>query len=196
MNSRPGKKAVGKRVSGFAWMAVAATFVVGTACSDSTGPVEQVVRIEPAAPTISLQATPQGTTLNTSVTLTNASSRSLRWSACGVGLEKAGLPALPPGKRAWEPVWARICYLLAVNPAALSTTTAGDPIYLGAVLKPGESVTIPIVAIVGQSPYPNFTGEAGLYRFRLTLSTEFMGTYYPLPDESSVSESFTLLPAS
>jgi len=102
---------------------------------------------------------------------------------------------LPPGKREWEPVWSRICYLLAVNPAALSTTTIGDPFFYGAVLKPGESVTIPVVAIVGQSPYPNFMGEAGLYRFRLTLATEFMGTYYSLPYESSVSDSFTLLPA-
>ena len=50
---------------------------------------------------------------------------------------------------------------------------------------------------VGQPPYStfDFKGEPGAYRFHFLLSTEILGTYYPVPYELSVSDSFTLLPA-
>ncbi len=200
MKSRSGQKALKKFVSRFARAATAAVIAAGISlgCSDSTGP-DQHPKIEPAAPTIALESSPQGPRLNTSVTLTNTSSHPLVWSACGITLEKAGLPVLPPGERTWESVWSYICYVLDASAPATTRSLTSASSYGGAVLKPGESVTIPIIAVVGQQPFPNFTGEPGLYRFRLALSTELLGTYYPLSPELSVSDSFSIvivLPAS
>jgi hypothetical protein len=193
MKKRLGRKEPRKSVAAaFARVVVAATFVVGAACTDSTGPGGEV-RIEPAAPTITLQSTPQGQILNTTVTLTNSTEHPVAFSSCGISLERPGMPALPPGKSEWETVWARICYLLEVNPAALSSVF---PDYTSEVLQPGQSITIPVYAVVGQAPYTNFTGAPGTYRFHISLSTQILGRYYPLPYESSVSDSFTLLPAS
>jgi hypothetical protein len=193
MNSRPGKKAGTKSRAGFARAASAAVIAAGISlgCSDSTAP-DQHPKIEPASPTTSLQSGPGGLRLSTSVTLTNTSSHPLIWSVCAVSLEKGGMPALPPGIRPWESVWSQTCYVLdASSPATTSLTSASS---IGqAILKPGQSVTIPVVAIVGQQPYPNFTGEPGLYRFRLALFTDLLGTYYPVPPEMSVSEAFTIV---
>jgi hypothetical protein len=194
MKSRSGQKAGTKSVPGFARAATAAVIAVGISlgCSDSTGPAERP-KIAPASATMALESSPQGPRLNTSVTLTNTSSHPLVWSVCGVTLEKAGQPALPPGERTWESVWSRICYVLDVSTPATTRSLTSASSLGGAVLTPGASVTIPIIAVVGQQPFPNFTGEPGLYRFRLALSTELLGTYYPLPPELSVSDSFTIV---
>jgi hypothetical protein len=150
------------------------------------------VRIVPASPTVALQSPQQGLTLNTSVTLTNATGHPVAYYSCGISLEKQGMPALPPGKSGWETVWSRICYVLELGPATLSSLF---PDYVGEVLQPGQSVTIPIIAAVGQLPYPSFTGEPGTYRFHVSLFSQILGRYYPAPYESSVSDSFMLLPA-
>jgi hypothetical protein len=193
MNSRPGKKAGTRSRAGFARAATAAVIAAGISlgCSDTTAP-DRHPKIEPASPTTSLQSGPGGPRLNTSVTLTNTSSHPLIWSVCGVTLEKGGMPALPPGERTWESVWSQTCYLLdASSPATTSLTSASS---IGeAILGPGQSITIPVVAIVGQQPFPNFTGEPGLYRFRLVLFAELFGTRYPVPPELSVSDSFTIV---
>lgn len=193
MNSRPGKKAVTQSRAGFARAATAAVIAAGISlgCSDSTAPAQHP-KIEPASPTISLQSGPPGPSLKTSVTLTNTSSHPLIWSVCGVSLEKAGPPALPPGERAWEMVWAQTCYALD-RPMPLTTSLTDLSSYGEAILKPGQSITIPVVAVVGQQPFPDFTGEPGLYRFRLALSTQLFGNYYPVPPELSVSDSFTIV---
>ncbi len=190
MESRPGQK-VGNTALGFSRVAILTSLVVGAACSDSTGPAAGV-RIVPATPSVALQQTPQGATLNTSVTLTNTTQHPVAYSSCGISLEKRGLPELPPGKSGWETVWSRICYVLELGPAAL---TSVFPDYVSEVLQPGQSITIPIIAAVGKPPYPNFTGEPGRYRFHVSLFSQILGRYYPFPYDSSVSDSFLLLPA-
>jgi len=178
-------------------MALVATLAIGVACTDSTGPTV-VLTIVPAAPTIALQTTPQGQALNTSVTLTNTSAHPISWSSCGMTLEKAGLPALPPANGSWDTVWQSICLLLDDSPVAETTTSSSFGTSLGGpILRPGESVIVPVFVPVGQVPYSNFTfnGEPGAYRFRFFLSEQILGTYYPVPHALSVSDSFTLLPA-
>jgi hypothetical protein len=194
MKSRSGLKAGKTTVPGFARAATAAVIAVGITlgCSDSTGPGHHP-KIEPASPTMALESSPQGPRLNTSVTLTNTSSHPLVWSECGVSLEKGGMPALPPGERTWESVWSKICYVLDAGVPATTTSLTSTVSLGGTVLKPGESVTIPIIAVVGQQPFPNFTGEPGLYRFRLTLASVILGNYYPLSPELAVSDPFTIV---
>jgi len=198
MKSRPGQKEVGgQRGTGFARTMIAAVLVVAVSCTDSTGPARRI-EIIPAAPTVALQATPQGQALITSVTLTNTSSHPIAWSSCGMSLEKMGMPALPPGT-GWETVWQSICFLLDNSPAADATTSTSFGASLGGpILKPGESVDVPVSIPVGQPPYStyNFKGEPGAYRFHFSLSTEILGTYYPVQHDLSVSDFFTLLPAS
>jgi len=198
MKSRHGQKEVRERAAaGFARVTIAAILVVGVSCTDSTGPARRVT-IVPAAPTVALQTTPQGQALNTSVTLTNTTAHPIAWSSCGMTLEKAGLPELPPGKGSWDTVWQSICLMLDNIPAADATTSSSfSPLFPSPILRPGESVTVPVVVSVGQPPYStfDFKGEPGAYRFHFLLSTEILGTYYPVPYELSVSDSFTLLPA-
>jgi hypothetical protein len=199
MKSRPGQKEVGERAEKrFARVAIAAILVVGASCTDSTGPARRVT-IVPAAPTVALQTTPQGQTLNTSVTLTNTSAEPIAWSSCGMTLEKAGLPQLPPGKGSWDTVWQSICLLLEEGPVADATASSSFGASLGGpILRPGESITVPVSVPVGQPPYSNFNfkGEPGEYRFHFFLSTQILGTYFQVPYELSVSDPFTLLPAS
>lgn len=198
MKSRPGQKAMGGQVTtGFARAAIAAMLVVAVSCMDSTGPARRIA-ITPTAPTVALQATPQGQALITSVTLTNSSEHPIAWSTCGMSLEKMGMPALPPGT-GWETVWQSICFLLDDNPAPDVTISSSFGASLGGpILKPGESVDIPVAIPVGQPPYStyNFKGDPGAYRFHFSLSTEILGTYYPVLHDLSVSDPFTLLPAS
>jgi hypothetical protein len=197
MEFRLGQREVKEsEASGFARMALVATLVVGVACADSTGPTVGV-KIVPAAPTIALQTTPQGQTLNTSVTLTNTSAHPIAWSSCGMTLEKGGLPELPPGKGSWDTVWQSICLLLDDSPADATTSSSFGASLGGPILRPGESITVPVLVPVGQVPYSNFNfkGEPGAYRFRFFLSEQILGTYYPVPYELSVSDSFALLPA-
>ena len=162
-------------------------------CSDTTGP-ETVAAITTPSSTIALQATPQGPVLNTVVTVTNTSAYAMAWSSCGVTLEKAGLPALPPGKSDWQSVWTRACYILLAG-AAVSGVAPSIPDFPSAILKPGETVTIQIVAPTGQQPYPTFDGQPGQYRFHVPLSISVLGTFHSVPHDLSVSEPFTLLPA-
>jgi hypothetical protein len=195
MESRSGQRKLRER-AGFCLSrtAIAGSMLLAAACTDSTGPADRV-RIVPVTPTVTLQTTPQGQVLSTSVTLTNNSAYRVAWSYCGVSLEKAGMPALPPGKSDWQTVWRRICYLL--DAAASQSGTASPAIPFDAqILQPGESVTVPVSAIVGQPPYPNFTGETGQYRVRIPLSIQLLGTYRDIAPERSVSDPFTLLPAS
>jgi hypothetical protein len=197
MKSRSGQREVKERgAPGIARMALVATLVVGVACTDNTGPTVGVT-IVPAAPTIALQTTPQGQTLNTSVTLTNTSAHPIAWSSCGMTLEKAGLPELPPGKGSWDTVWQSICLLLDDSPVDATTSSSFGTSLGGPILRPGESVSVPVLVPVGQVPYSNFNfkGEPGAYRFRFFLSEQILGTYYPVPHDLSVSDSFTLLPA-
>jgi hypothetical protein len=195
MESRPGQK-VGKTVvSGFARVAILATVLTGAACTDSTGPAVRV-SIVPAAPTVALQSTPQGQALKTSVTVTNSSRYPVAYTSCGITLEKAGMPQLPPGTSGWEPVWHSICYVIDIHLVAVSATSPSvGAEFVGTVLQPGESVTLSVVAIVGQPPFPDFTGEPGLYRFYVPLSAHILVAYRPIPYELSVSDSFALLPA-
>jgi hypothetical protein len=199
MKSRPGQKEVGEQATtAFARAAIAVVLVVAVACTDSTGPARRIA-ITPTAPTVALQATPQGQALITSVTLTNTSSHPVAWSSCGMSLERAPLPALPPGTGSSETVWESICFLLDNSPAPDATISTSFGASLGGpILKPGESVDVPVSIPVGQPPYStyNFKGDPGAYRFHFALSTEILGTYYPVPHDLSVSDFFTLLPAS
>ena len=170
----------------FRMLAVAAGAAFVSGCSDSTGP-QGAVRIVPAAPTATMQTTPQGRVLNTSVTITNNSPYVVAYSSCGVSLEMLGMPALPPGKREWTSVWARVCALLAVN-ESFSIDLAPE------TLQPGESVTIPIYAVAGDS-FSSFSGQPGQYRFHVALAMKIFGSYHNATPEQSVSEPFELNPA-
>lgn len=198
MKSRPGQKEMGEQAATrFARAAIAALVVVAVSCTDSTGPARRI-GITPTAPTVALQTTPQGQALITSVTLTNTSAHPIAWSSCGISLEKMGMPALPPGT-GWETVWQSICLLLDDSPAADATTSNSFGISLGGpILKPGQSVDVPVSIPIGQPPYStyNFKGEPGAYRFHFALSTQILGTYYAVPYDLSVSDFFTLVPAS
>ena len=167
---------------------IAAALFLVAGCTDSTAPVA-IARIEPATSTVILQSSPQGQVLTTSVIVTNTTPFDVSYSSCGVSMEKAGLPALPPGKSEWQTVWVRYCALLE---ASSSFTSA---VLLAEVLRPGASITIPIVAVAGQLPSPDFKGEPGEYRFHVPMSLKVFGSYRPAPYEVSVSGSFTLLPA-
>jgi hypothetical protein len=199
MKSRPGQKEVGERAAtGFARATIAVMLVVAVSCTDSTGPARGIA-ITPGAPTVALQVTPQGQALITSVTLTNTSAYPVAWSSCGMTLEKAALPALPPGTGSPETVWESFCFVLAESPVADPTTSTSFGASLGGpILRPGESVDVPVSIPVGQPPYSsfNFMGEPGAYRFHFLLSTQILGTFYPVPHDLSVSDFFTLLPAS
>ena len=166
--------------------AVAAEVVLSIGCSDTTAPTG-AVRIVPAAPTATMQTTPQGRALSTSVTITNNSPYVVAYSSCGITLEMEGMPALPPGKREWTRVWGRVCALLAVS-ESFSIDLAPE------TLQPGESVTIPIYAVVGD-PFSSFSGQPGLYRFHVALAIKILGTYHNATPEQSVSEPFELNPA-
>lgn len=194
MKSRPGQnKLLEKTLVGVARIAIIAVVMVGVACADSTGPL-RFVQIVPASPTVTLQTTPQGKVLSTSVTVTNTSSFTVVVSSCGVSLEMAPMPALPPGKSDWTFVWSQICAALeaATSQSSATPTSTG----LGeSVLKPGESVIIPVLAVVGQAPFPKFSGDSGSYRFHVPVWVSVPGFYPPASTENDVSEPFFLLPA-
>jgi hypothetical protein len=196
MESRSGQNELRERaVFCLSRTAIAASLFLAAACTDATGPADRV-RIVPETPTVTLQTTPQGRVLSTSVTLTNNSSYRVAWSSCGVSLEKAGMPALPPGKSDWQTVWRRICYLLDAAASQSGATSFTIP-FDAQILQPGQSVTIPVSAVVAQPPYPEFTGEIGQYRVRIPLSIQLLlGAYVEITPERSVSDPFTLLSSS
>jgi hypothetical protein len=190
MKSRLGQNGV-TRLTGIAHFTLLALVALAMACAESTG-VAGSVRIQPATPTVALQTTPLGLGLQTSVTLTNTSSTSIRWARCGMALQKRdAVVAVESGDGAWVSVWTEVC-AYAVDDASTALTSS-SLLYPGeAVLQPGSSVVIPITAPVGPTPYSFFRGDPGTYRVRLYLSTDFLGRNYPLPPERSVSDSFTV----
>ena len=196
MESRYGQKELRQRaVFCLSRTAIAASLFLAAACTDATGPADRV-RIVPETPTVTLQTTPQGQLLSTSVTLTNNSAYRVAWSSCGVSLEKAGMPALPPGKSDWQTVWRRICVLLDAAASQSASTPSAIP-FDAQILQPGQSVTIPVSAIVAQPPNQSFTGEPGQYRVRIPLSIQLLlGAYLEIAPERSVSDPFTLFPSS
>ena len=193
MNLSPRPNDVGSVLPRLALLRIGFAVLGATACSDATGPIRPA-QIVPASSSIALQATPQGQVLNTSVTITNTSSHAIAYSMCGVSLEKKGLPALPPGHSGWELVWSQICAVMDIASEA-STLPVPDPLIGQIILKPGASATIPIYAVAGQQPYPQFRGEPGLYRVRVPLAVELLGKFYPTESDQSVSEPFELLPS-
>ena len=180
----------GLRPRGFHRIRLSAFLIVPilAACSDSTGPTRFVV-ITPASQTVALETAPTGKILRTSVTLTNTSSFPVTWNSCGLTLEKniSGPIALasdgprPP----WFTVWSQACYLASAEAIA----------YLTAPLQPGQSVTIPFAAQVGQGfgSLP-FDGSPGEYRVHLTLATQILHNQYrTVPHDFSVSDPFTVV---
>jgi hypothetical protein len=179
----------GLRPRGFQLIRWSAFLIVPilAACSDSTGPTRFVV-ITPASQTVALETTPTGKILRTSITLTNTSSFPVTWDYCGLTLEKniSGIIELADGPRPpWFTVWVQACYLLSAEAIAYYTTP----------LQPGQSVTIPIAAPVGQSfsALP-FDGSPGEYRVHLTLATQILHNQYrTVPHDFSVSDSFMIV---
>lgn len=191
MKSTPRQKVFGiSTANSQSRLAIASLFLVAVACSDSTAPVTPI-QIVPAASTVTLQTQPDGTYLNTSVKLINTSSYEVTWSSCGVTLERAPMPALPPGKSDWTTAWRRLCYLLLAA-SAQAGPGIPDPWWDGQVLLAGQSVDIPISALVGDVSSGGFTGQPGQYRVRVPLAIRVLGTLHALPDQWSVSTRFTL----
>jgi hypothetical protein len=102
------------------------------------------------------------------------------------------MPVLPPGKSGWEGVWSRACYILEAATAFSPQTATTFPLYPDALLQPGESTSIEIVAPVGQPPYQAFNGQPGQYRFYVPLSLGVLGVFRTVPHEMSVSAPFIL----
>jgi len=192
MNLSPRQNEVGSVLARLAWLWLAPAALGGIACSESTAPM-RAAQIVPASATVALQATPQGNILNTSVTITNTSSRAVAYSFCGASLEKKGLPALPPGTSEWKFVWSQLCAVLEISGEATMPTVS--PAFDQIILQPGASATIPIYAVAGQQPYPEFTGEPGLYRVRVPLAVELLGRFFPAEPDQSVSDPFEVIPA-
>jgi hypothetical protein len=189
MKSRSGQNVVA-RSGGISRIAMAALVASVLACGETTS-LAGSVRIQPAAASVALQNTPLGLGLQTSITLTNTSSTPIRWSTCGMALEKGDVVALESSDGSWVPVWTEVCLYALDGVTGDAAITTAPPIG-GIVLNPGTSVVIPITVPVGQTPYSFFNGEPGIYRVRLYLSTDVLGHNYTLPRERSVSDSFIL----
>ena len=170
-----------KVVSRALWQVIGGIGAVAvlTACTESTEPPARV-SIVPASQTFAIQPSVHGPTLNVSVRLTNTSSHPIYWSSCAVALQRkneiVALEAKTSGL--WQTVWMPICTAIA---------TVIDP------LEPGESVTVPISAVVSLVNPPTFDGAPGLYRVRFSLSTEVVGSTRVLPEEQSSSNPFTVV---
>jgi hypothetical protein len=176
-------------------IAIAGVLATAIACADATGPVP-AVRITPAESSVALQTTPQGKALNTSVLVTNNSNFVVAVGGCGMTLEKAGTPSSPPGKSDWSTVWTKICYLLDAL-AGQSTASPGiAPWYdYYATVNPGQTVSLPISAVVGDPTAPSFTGEPGEYRVRVPLAMHMLNAFRTASPEQSVSDPFTIIPS-
>lgn len=155
------------------------------ACADGTGPA-RLVSITPESQFVSLEQSPNGAHLKTSVTLTNTSSSSLVYDPCALSLEKKiegymladGEPTYP-----WVRVWAPICVLLSSETVSIMRIT----------LLPHTSVMIPIDAQVASSTFPQFDGSPGTYRIYLALQTTLVGVPREIPHDFSVSDPFTVV---
>src|SRR5882724_10141014 len=104
------------------------------ACNEATGP-SRLVSIIPASETVAIQPTVHGPTLSVSLTLTNTSHNPIYYWRCGVVLQRLvnGFISVSGGN-SWQVVWSPICTAEAMVPPP--------------TLLPGESVTIPITAVV------------------------------------------------
>ena len=154
--------------------------VMLSACTSTTEPVG-AIKIVPASGTVSLAASPQGPTLSISLTLTNTSTNAIYWHPCALSLErKVGeVVALDQdGEPGWQRVWSPIC--------ALDLVAAS-------VLEPGESVTVPISVVATRDYSPSFTGDPGLYRVHLYLTTKIGTDYSAVPYRASSSEPFEVV---
>ena len=157
----------------------ALSILVLSGCAASTDP-PAAVRIEPTAPTFSLQSTPRGPRLDVSITLTNTSSNPIIWINCGFALERNRYVLTTDGGGAdWAEVWTPVC--------ALDNSVMPPPI------KSGQSVTVPISATPSSAPAHVFAGDPGVYRVRFYLSAQIAGEYHQLPYEISVSKPFTVV---
>ena len=155
-------------------------------CAEGTAPA-RLVSIIPASQVLTLQQSPNGAHLRTSVTLTNTSDQSVVYDPCALSLEKmidgftlvgSDDPTFP-----WVRVWAPICVTLASETIGIVHIT----------LSPHTSVTLPIDAQVGASPFPAFDGSPGTYRVHLVLQTTFVGIPREIPHDLSVSDPFTVV---
>jgi hypothetical protein len=158
------------------------------ACSDGTGP-SSLVSITPASQTVTLQQTPNGAFLRTSVTLTNISSNPVVYDPCALSLERKADPYVALSGDGptypWATVWSSFCAALSAEAIARIPQSVA----------PHSSVTVPVNAPVsvtlGQSQY--FDGSPGTYRVRLVLQTDIIGTARLIPHDLSVSDPFTLV---
>lgn len=157
------------------------TILFLASCGGSTEPVT-AVRIVPSAQTFAIQPTVRGPTLQVSVTVTNTSSNPIYYWSCAVRLQrKADGPVALNSDGIWMTVWSPICSAEATVPPP--------------TLQPGESVTIPITAVVSTDPQylPNFDGMPGLYRAQFSLATKVLGFTRQLSEEESSSAGFTVV---
>lgn len=174
---------VGKRGQGKLHGRVIATLITVamlSACASTTEPVG-AIRIVPTSGTVSLQASPQGPTLSTSVTLINTSAHTILWHPCALSLErKTGeVVALDPGgEPGWQRVWSPVCAL------DLSVASA---------VEPGESVTVPVSVVANQDNWAGFIGDPGVYRVHLYLTSKSGDDYNAVPYRASSSESFEVV---
>jgi hypothetical protein len=136
----------------------------------------------PASRTVAIQPTVHGPTLSVSVTITNTSANPIYYWACGVRLQRReDGPVALTTDGTWLTVWSPICTAEATVPPP--------------TLQPGESVTIPITAVVSTNPQyrPNFDGTPGLYRAQFSLATRVLNFSRQLSPEESSSEPFSVI---
>jgi hypothetical protein len=156
------------------------TVAMLAACTNTTEPVG-AIKIVPISGTVSLQTSPQGPTLSTSLTLTNWSAHTIYWHPCALSLERkiGDVVALDQdGEPGWQRVWSPVCGLDLVAASAV---------------EPGESVTVPISVVATRDYSPSFTGDPGLYRVHLYISTKIGADYQAVPYRASSSEPFEVI---
>ena len=149
-------------------------------CSSTTEPT-RVITIVPMSQTVAIQPAVHGPTLSVDVKLTNTSPNPIYYSSCGVSLQrKADGPIALNSGGIWLTVWSQICTAEATFPPP--------------TLQPGESVTIPITAVVSTNSQfpPNFDGAPGLYRVQFLLATKVLTFSHQLSREESSSDPFTV----
>ncbi len=172
----------GLRLRGFQPARLGAFLIVPilAACNEATGP-SRLVSIIPASQSVAIQPTVHGPTLSVSLTLTNTSHNPIYYWPCGVALQRlvnGGISV--SGGDTWQVVWSPICTAELVVPPP--------------TLQPGESVTIPITAIVSTGAnLPLFDGAPGLYRARFSLATTVLGFTRQLSEDESSSAGFTVV---
>lgn len=147
-------------------------------CATTTEPT-RVINIVPASQTVAIQPTAHGSALSVELTLTNTSANPIYYGSCAVVLEREiDGPVALSTSGFWQVVWSPICGLVATFPPP--------------TLQPGESITIPVTAIVGTN-IPAFDGLPGRYRARFSLATKVLGITRQLSAEESSSVPFNVV---